>query len=50
MAVAFVRHLLVEPPLPICQSEVDVVSAELRRGFERCVSTWCVRPRLAALG
>lgn len=50
MAIAFIRHLLVESPCPISQAEVNVVAGELRLGFERCLGELCVRPRLAALG
>ena len=50
LALAFIRHLLVESPLPQCLPELDLVAHEFRLGFERCLSDWCVRPRLAALG
>ena len=47
MVVAFSKH---GAPLPVNQAEVDLCASELRAGFERCLSAWCLRPRLAALG
>ena len=50
MAIAFVRHLLVEARMPSSQTELDVLASELRVGFERCLPPMCHRPRLAGLG